>query len=480
MSPIETVKETPSEGVGGFVSPPAVTSAAPVQAEQRSSRLRWFGDPALVKRVSALAWPVVLEQTLFAVVGLTDTYVVGHLSAEALAAVGLSNQTINVMAAVFGAVATGSLAVVARQIGAKEKAEASRTTQQSILTALTIGAVLTIVALVFAPQLMLLLGADAAVAAVGAEYLRISALTFTLMPVLFVGNAILRGSGDTRTPMKVMIVVVVLNAGLAMYLTRGAPDMGSNGPAAASMIARGLGGLLVLGALWRGRGGVRLPHEWPRVHWAVIKRVLKIGLPAGLEQLLLQGALVAMTITITSLGTAAYAAHQVGLNIMSMSYLPGWGLAVAATTLVGQFLGAREPEKSKASGYISFKLALVVMTIGGVLLFVFAEPLMRVFVPEDAAVIAYGVGVIHLAALIQPLMAASFVFSGSLRGAGDTRTTLFITVGAIWITRVPLAYVLTRAFDLNGAWLAVGTDFGVRACLFWLRFRSGKWQKIKV
>ena len=442
--------------------------------------LNWFGDPALVNLVILLAWPVVLEQTLFAVVGLTDTYVVGHLSAEALAAVGLSNQIINVMAAVFGAVATGSIAVVARQIGAKEKAEANRTTQQSILTAMIIGVLLTIVALLFAPQLMLLLGADAAVAEVGAEYLRISALTFTLMPVLFVGNALLRGSGDTRTPMKVMLIVVLLNAGLALYLTRGAPDMGSNGPAAASMIARGLGGLLVLGALWRGRGGVRLPHEWPRIHWPVIKRVLNIGLPAGLEQMLLQGALVAMTMTITSLGTAAYAAHQVGLNIMSLSYLPGWGFAVAATTLVGQYLGAQEPEKSKASGYISYKLALAIMTVGGVLLFVFAEPLMRVFVPEDEAVIAYGVGVIHIAAFVQPLMAASFVFSGSLRGAGDTRTTLFITVGSIWITRVPLAYVLSRAFDLTGAWLAIASDFGMRAFFFWLRFRSGKWQKIKI
>jgi putative MATE family efflux protein len=477
MSPVESVIEAPDDTAGGFASLSSATSAP---SAQQSRILRWFGEPALVKQILLLAWPVVLEQILFAVVGLTDTYVVGHLSAEALAAVGLSNQIINVMAAIFGAVATGSLAVVARQIGAKEKAEASRTTQQSILAALAIGVALTFVALIFAPQLMALLGADPVVAEIGAQYLRISALTFTLMPVLFVGNAILRGSGDTRTPMKVMLIVVTLNAGLALYLTRGAPDMGSNGPAAASMIARGLGGLLVLAALWRGRGGLRLPHEWPRVQWPVIKRVLKIGLPAGLEQLLLQGALVAMTMTITSLGTAAYAAHQVGLNIMSLSYLPGWGFAVAATTLVGQYLGAREPEKSKASGYISYKLALVIMTIGGVLLFTFAESLMRVFVPDDEAVIAYGVTVIHISAFVQPIMAASFVFSGSLRGAGDTRTTLLITVGSIWFTRVPLAYALSRVFDLSGAWLAIASDFGMRAFFFWLRFRSGKWQKIKI
>jgi putative MATE family efflux protein len=442
--------------------------------------LSWFGDETLVRRVLLLAWPVVLEQTLFAVVGLTDTYVVGHLSAEALAAVGLANQTINVMGAVFGAVATGSLAVVARQIGAREREEASRTSQQSILAAFVIGFILMLVALVFAPQLMVLLGATGAVVSMGAEYLRISALTFTLLPILFVGNAILRGSGDTRTPMKIMIVVVTLNAVLAVYLTRGAPNLGSNGPAVASMIARGLGGLLVLGALWRGRGGVRLPHEWPRFNWPRLQRVLKIGLPAGAEQLLLQGALVAMTMTITSLGTAAYAAHQVGLNIMSMSYLPGWGFAVAATTLVGQYLGAQEPDKSAASGYISYKLALAIMCVMGTLLFVLAEPLVRAFVPGEPEVIAYGVNVIHIAAFIQPIMAGSFVFSGCLRGAGDTRTTLIITVGAIWITRVPLAYVLTRWFDLNGAWLAIGSDFSLRALFFWLRFRGRRWQRIKV
>jgi len=275
---------------------------------------------------------------------------------------------------------------------------------------------------------------------------------------------------------------VFLNAGLAWYLVRGTPQMGSNGPAVASMIARGVGGLLVLGALWRGRGGVRLPHEWPRFNWPRLKRVLRIGMPAGAEQLLLQGALVAMTTIITGLGTAAYAAHQVGLNIMSLSYLPGWGFAVAATTLVGQYLGAQQPAQSKASGYISYKLALIVMTIGGVLLYVLAEPLMRAFVPENEEVIRLGISVIHISAFVQPLMAASFVFSGSLRGAGDTRTTLLITAGSIWVTRVPIAYALAYGLQLglSGAWLGIGLDFGVRAFFFWLRFRSGKWQKIKM
>lgn len=488
MSLDNSIEHDPGEAAGvvlspGSIEPPApIGSAVPARPLARHRVSRFFGEPALVKRVLSLAWPVVLEQTLFAVVGLTDTYVVGHLGASSLAAVGLSNQIINLLAAVYGAVATGSMAVVARQIGAGERSEASKTTQQSILAAAVIGLALSSVSFIFAEQIMQALGAAADVVPIGAAYLRISSFTLILMPTLFVGNAIMRAIGDTRTPMQIMAVVVILNAGLAFWLVRGGPNLGANGSALAAMVARGVGGVLVLAMLLKGRGSVRLPREWPRLDWPRLKRVLGIGLPAGAEQLLLQSALIAMTTIITGLGTAAYAAHQIALNVMSMSYLPGWGFALAATTLVGQNLGAREYAQAKASGYTAFRLGLLVMVSMGVLLFIFDEILVRAFVPDDAAVIAFGVGAIRISAFIQPIMAASFVFSGGLRGAGDTRTALFITVGSTWLTRVPIAYVLayTLDLDLNGAWLAIAADFLTRATFFWLRFRSGKWMTIKV
>lgn len=481
MPGLDSKTHDPGEPAG------VVTSSHPINLPARRFTPRprlaaFFGEPALVRRVLSLAWPVVMEQTLFAVVGLTDTYVVGHLGANSLAAVGLSNQMINLMASVYGAVATGSMAVVARQIGANERAEANQTTQQSLLAALWIGLLLSILSFIFAPSIMQALGAAEDVIPIGAEYLRISAVTFSVMPTLFIGNAILRALGDTQTPMRIMAVVVVINAGLAFWLVRGEPDMGANGSALAAMIARGVGGLLVLGVFWRGRYGLRLSWRLPRLDWPRLKRVLNIGLPAGAEQLLLQGALIIMTTTITGLGTAAYAAHQVGLNIMSMSYLPGWGFALAATTLVGQNLGAAAPAQARASGYTAFRLGLAVMALMGVVLFVFDEPLVRAFVPEDSTVVDFGVDAIRIAAFIQPFMAASFVFGGALRGAGDTRTTLMITVGSIWITRVPLAYVLAHPLGLGlvGAWLGIGVDFATRATLFWLRFKGGKWQFIRV
>jgi putative MATE family efflux protein len=237
----------------------------------------------------------------------------------------------------------------------------------------------------------------------------------------------------------------------------------------------------VLVLLIRGRGPLRLGWRVPRPEWRRLKRILNIGLPAGAEQILLQLALLNLAIVIARFGTAAYAAHQIGLRIAAISFLPGWGFGVAATTLVGQELGAGRPDRARQSTYTSFWLALAVMTTMALLLLIGHEFILRLFT-NDAAVIAAGKIVIHTSAYIQPIMAASFVFSGGLRGAGDTRSTMLITVASIWGLRLAAAYVLGIALGLGlyGAWLAIGLDFASRALLFWLRFRSGRWMAVRV
>jgi Na+-driven multidrug efflux pump len=164
-----------------------------------------------------------------------------------------------------------------------------------------------------------------------------------------------------------------------------------------------------------------------------------------------------------------------------LSYLPGWGFAVAATALVGQGLGAGEPQRARESAYVSFRLALWVMLVMGAILYFMAGPILSIFT-NDPGVIAAAISAIHIAAFSQPAMAASFVFSGSLRGAGDTRTTMLITAGSIWTVRLGVSYLGARVlgWGLAGAWLGILADFVVRALFFWLRFRSGKWQTIKV
>jgi putative MATE family efflux protein len=284
--------------------------------------------------------------------------------------------------------------------------------------------------------------------------------------------------------MLVMVVVNVINIGVAWSLTQGVaglPKLGVVGSGLGAASGQTIGGLIVLALLVRGRGAIRLGLHLPRWDPARIRRILNVGLPAGAEQILLQLALTSLTAVIARFGTEAYAAHMVAWRIAQISFLPGWGFAMAASTLVGQELGARQPQRARESGYVAFRGALLVMVVMGVVIFAFDSALIRLFI-DDPAVMAYGVPILQIAALIQPAMAASFVFSGALRGAGDTRATLTITVFSVWGLRVVATYLLGQMLGLTliGAWLAIGIDFFFRAAMFWWRFRSGKWQSIRV
>lgn len=439
---------------------------------------------SVTRQVLALAWPSVAEQALVTLIGLVDAYIVGHLGAAALAGVGLGGQVLNLVAALFGAVGVGATALIARHIGAREPGEANRLAWQAVLLAAAIGLLAATAGGLFAEPIIRLLGAAPEVVVTGSAWLRTVSPSFALIGVLLVGNAALRGAGDTRSPLGVMLVVNVVNVAVAWTLTRGAfglPSLGVVGTGLGAASGQIAGGLLVLSLLARGRGPLRLGLSLPRPDLARLRRILNIGLPAGAEQVLLQIALLNLAGVITQFGTAAYAAHSIGLRIVALSFLPGWGFSVAATTLVGQALGAREPERARQSTYVAFGMALAVMSAMGALLFLFEAPILSFFT-DDPAVLAAGAIVIRTAAVQQPLLAASFVFSGALRGAGDTRATMLITVSSIWALRLIAAYGLGVALGLGifGAWLAVGIDFGFRAFMFWRRFESGRWMTLKV
>jgi len=448
---------------------------------------RWqarLTEGSVARRVLTLAWPSVAEQSLITLIGLVDAYIVGHLGAAALAGVGLGGQVMNLVAAVFGAVGVGATALVARSIGAHDPEEANRLARQAVLLALVIGMIAALMTFGFAPNLMLWLGAAPDVADKGVAWLRTVAPAFGLIGVLLVGNASLRGAGDTRSPLWVMVLVNIANVGVAWAFTRGLfglPNLGVVGSALGAMSGQIIGGVMVLALLIRGRGPLKLALSWPAPDPDRLKRLLNIGLPAGAEQVLLQIALLNLAAIISQFGTAAYAAHSIGLRIAALSYLPGWGFSVAATTLVGQELGAKNPERARQSTYAAYALALALMTLMGALLFIFEEPILRLFT-TDAAVLAAGAIVIHSSALQQPLLATAFVFSGALRGAGDTRAAMLISLTSIWGLRLAAAYLLGVVFGLGlfGAWLGIAVDFSFRALMFWLRFRSGKWATLRV
>jgi Na+-driven multidrug efflux pump len=459
-----------------------------------------------------LALPAVGEQLLNMLVGLADTFMVGHLGANAVAAVGLSNQAVMLVTTFFAAVATGVTALVARHIGAREIGSAEGILGQGYLLGAALGLLGTVLSLALAVPIMVALRAPADVVEPGARYLSIVSTTFVLAAWMFIGNAALRGSGDTRSPMLVMLAVNIVNSAVAYLFIYGPgpfPQLGVEGSALGAAVGRGVGGLLVTGLLLRGRAirrrsgsagegeqgaasdldsvrasaaGVNKLHLRPhllRPDAVPLRRILNIGLPAGAEQLMMRLGMITYATTVAALGTAAFAAHQIALQAESLSYMPGFGFAVAATTLVGQGLGAGNPSRAKADTYQAYRLALVLMSFMGLIFFFFPEQIMSIFI-EDPEVIRLGVWPLRLVAFSQPMLATMMVFAGALRGAGDTRATLGITAAGLWLVRVPLAFLLTPTLGLVGAWIAMGVDLNLRGLGMFLRFRSGKWASIKV
>jgi len=438
----------------------------------------------LAGRVMTLAWPAVAEQTLNMTVGLVDTYLVGHLGAAQLAALGLGTQVVAIISVLIAAVAVGGTALVARHVGAGEPEAANRIVQQSLIIAVLIGAACTVLGLAAAPVVMQAFGAAPDVVDYGALYLRVVSLTLILTATLFTGTAVLRGAGDTRRPLATMLVVNIINIVVAYSLINGVaglPRLGVLGSALGAAVARGTGGLIVIFLLWNRHPLLRLKGRIWRWDRRQMGRILNVGLPSGAEQILLYVAQIAFAVLVARLGTAAYAAFQVSVNVSSLGFMPGYGFAVAATTLVGQYLGARQPRAAERSGYMAFWMAFIFMTVTTVVMWVFAEPIIRGFT-SDEAVVALGTGALRIAVLGQPSLAAAMAFAGALRGAGDTRAVMTAMGSTIWFLRVPvgLLVILGLGWGVPGVYFAQAVDFTGRGLWLWLRFRGGKWKELEV
>ena len=398
-------------------------------------------------------------------VGLVNTYLVGHLGAASLTAVG-----------------TGATALTARMIGARDMAGANRVVGQALAIAFACGLLSSTLLVGFAEPAMVLMGARGEALAQGVLYLRIVSAVFPISSLMFIGNACMRGAGDARTPLLVMAAVNVVNVAIAWGLVEGIgplPALGVRGAAWGSAAGRVVGGLLVVGLLIKGRGGLQL--RWRGPDREIIWRILRVGLPASLDQLIFRFGMLVWVRIVASLGTVAYAAHQVALNAESISFMPGWGFAMAATTLVGQGLGASDHERAERDAMLCFGIAAIFMSVMGVVFFVSAPQIMGLFT-DEVEVIALGSMPLRLIGVVQPLLAAMMVFAGGLRGAGDTLTPMLVNGASVWLLRVPLSLLAIHWFDwgLTGVWLVMALDLTLRGIVLLWQFRCGRWKTVEV
>ncbi|HHT43679.1 MAG TPA: MATE family efflux transporter [Firmicutes bacterium] len=437
-------------------------------------------------RILRLAWPAIVENLLHTMVGIVDTAMVGRLGAAALASVGLGNQINQLGLTVFSALATGSTALVARHIGAEEPERARDVARQSLILGLFVSGTVMIVFLSLARVLLgwLFRRSEAAVLDAASGYVRIIAVAMILNYFLIVINAILRGAGDTKTPMQITALVNVVNIignTIFIYGVGPVPALGVAGAALGTAVAQAVGGVLALRVLFRSELlKIRITDSF-RPDLTIIRRIANIGVPAGVEQGMMRVGQLFYTMIISSLGTVSYAAHQVALNAESLSFMPGAGFATASTTLVGQNLGAQRLDDAERAGRITRNVGAAVMSAMGLVFLLIPEPIVRIF-SSDPEVVALAVACLRLVGIAQPSLAIWMILAGGLRGAGDTKAIMKMVMVSFLGVRVSMAYLLAIRLELGliGAWIAMVLDLFLRSVLIQWRFNKGKWKFVKV
>ncbi|HHY32596.1 MAG TPA: MATE family efflux transporter [Firmicutes bacterium] len=437
---------------------------------------------AVRRRVFDLAGPALVETLLVTFVGMADMIMVGRIGPAAIAAVGLTNQPVLFATGVFVALNVGTTAVIARAVGADERSLANDALQQSFILTTIMGIIVSVLGVVSARSVMVLMGAEEDVIPLGVAYMQIVAAGAIFMLLTMSIAAALRGAGDTKTPMKVNALCNILNIignYLLIYGKFGFPRMGVAGAALSTSISRAIALVLILRVVTGGRFVLHLTGP-ARFDFPLIRRIVNIGVPAAVEQLILRGGQLVYLRVVAGFGTAVVAAHQIGMNILSLSFTPGQAFAVAATTLVGQGLGAGRPDLAEKGALETRRLGTMVSGFMA-LVFIFFGRYIALMYSNDLAVVAKAAVVLRIVGLVQPAQSSQFILAGGLRGAGDTKWPLYATAVGIWGFRVLVGYLLAVVLDMEliGAWVAMAIDQIVRAAIITSRFRSGKWKLLR-
>jgi len=414
-----------------------------------------------------------------------DTAMVGRLGSEALSAVGLGGQIYWTLLYACGALGTGAFALVARNVGAGDSSSSREVTATSIGLAALIGLSLTFIVRWLTRAVFRAAGIPGSVSSGALLYVDIVSWPAVFMSVSWIGNSIIRATGNTRVPLYITGAVNVFNlvADYGLIFGRlGMPALGMPGAAWASAAAQILGGLLTAGYLMYREASARL--DLRRVFaWRkdLVVQLARLSVPAGLEGLLMDGARAANLLIIGSLGTVSVAAHQTTAVAESLSFMPGFGFAVASGVVAGQCLGAGRPDEARRGIRAAWAVAAVFMSLCAVLFVLIPARLIGLFT-TDSDVVRTGARLLVIAALAQPFIATTEVLTGGLRGAGDTKSPLWITALGAWGVRFPVTWLAIRVwgFPVSAAWWAMVAEWAVRSVLTVVVFRRGRWERLRL
>jgi putative MATE family efflux protein len=438
-----------------------------------------YTSGSIPKAVFLLAIPMMLELILESVFAVVDMFFVSKLGENAIATVGLTESVITIVYSLAIGLSTAASAIVARRIGEKNPEAAAIAGIQSLIVAFVITAIISVLGVVFAADILRLMGAAPQVVADGTSFAQIMLGGSMAIIMLFLLNGIFRGAGNAAMAMKSLWIASIINIILCPIFIH---FWGLKGAAMATVVGRSTGVAYQCYHLFKGSGILQFHARLLKANFAIIKSVIKIAWPATFQFVVASGSWIIITrLVAETSGTTASAGYQIALRNFVFFILPAWGLSNAAATLVGQNLGAGKLDRAEKSVYITAKYNAIFMATVTVLFLFFAEHIIRIYT-QDEAIVKHGTQALQIIGSGYIFYGLGMVMTQALNGAGDTKTPTIINFVCFWLIQIPLAYLFAKGLDLKaaGAVLAVPTAETVLALIAWYYFKKGKWKLIKV
>ncbi len=441
---------------------------------------------SLRRQVFVLAmWPL-LEQVLNFAVGFVDTALAGRLSVEATNAIGVASYIGWLVGLVQGSVGIGATAIIARAIGGSHRRLANAALGNALVLALLAGIGIGAIIFALAPFIAAQVGLTGESAALCIIYLRIMGIAAPFSSLLFVGAAALRGAGDTRTPFWVLVVVNAVNTSTSLLLVAGPAPWGGHGVtgiAVGTLIAWVIGAGLIIVVLAGGWGGIRLRWIRLRPHRQTLGRLIKIATPSLMERLLAMWLVNFFILQIVGLlgNDAAWGAHIIAIRVESMSFMLGFAFGIAGAALTGQYLGLGDVERARQAVVLCWKLGASMMAGLGLIFIILPGPLCWLLTDEPR-LLELAPPLVRLCGFVQVFFATAIILGEGMRGAGDTRATLWLTALSTYAVRLPLVYLfaLPLGYGLYGVWMGLCVELVFRGFIFAWRFVQGRWMEVKV
>ena len=434
------------------------------------------------RAVMLLAVPMVLEMSMESLFAIVDIFFVSKLGSDAVAVVGLTESLLSLMYALAMGLGAAATALISRRIGEQDADAAATAAVHVIVTAVVGAAILGVVGALLAPSLLALMGASPSVVASGSSFTAVMLGGSVTIFLLFVVNAVFRGAGDASIAMWSLWLANGLNMVLSPCLIFGLgpfPKMGVTGAAVATTISRGVGVAYQLIMLARGSGRLVLARKHFALRVSLLREVLRLAATASLQTLVETASWLGLVRILSTFGSAALAGYTIAMRITIFSLLPAWGLANAAATLVGQNLGAREPDRAERSVATIARYNVTFLGVVGLGLALLPGPVVGVFT-SDSAIVLYASESLRIVAFGFLFYGYGMVAVQAFNGAGDTTTPMLINIASFWLFKIPLAYVLANTLGMGprGVFLAIAGAYSLQAIIAGLLFRRGKWRAV--